>query len=380
MNKKLIAVAVAGAFAVPGVALAQVTVSGKLGIQLSNMKLSETLPARAALNKSETFMNDNASIIRIGAREDLGGGMEAYGQYEFRPLMDGNSTGIAGALPVGSATGVSYVGLKSNSWGAVRAGTDITWSQTGAGLSTSASQHYSASPIISYLSIGGAIVSFSSSRSRNMIIYDTPDFKNGFALTAMWSASASADEADLLSGNRKGQSYFLHPTYNGGSWKAGYSYMNMKQDAVTGATTPWNLKGNKLWGEMNFGGGFEGQLVYAKHKGDHGVTGAKLVDVKKTLIALRYRSGNNTFGVMHGTSGDDKIQAGDQQYKLTGVSYNYNFSRRTNLGLTWMKMKNGTGINADITSTTTSSYATAGASANAGEDQSLISLSLNHNF
>ena len=157
-------------------------------------------------------------------------------------------------------------------------------------------------------------------------------------------------------------------------------HMNMKQDAVTGATTPWNLKGNKLWGEMNFGGGFEGQLVYAKHKGDHATTGAKLVDVKKTLIALRYRSGNNTFGVMHGTSGDDKVQAGDQQYKLTGVSYNYNFSRRTNLGLTWMKMKNGTGINADITSTTTSSYATANASANAGEDQSLVSLSLNHNF
>lgn len=57
--------------------------------------------------------------------------------------------------------------------------------------------------------------------------------------------------------------------------------MNMKQDAVTTATTPWNLKGHKLYGEMNFGGGFEGELVYAKHKGQHDVTGAQLVDVKK---------------------------------------------------------------------------------------------------
>lgn len=380
MNRKLIAIAVAGAFAVPGVAMAQVTVSGKLGIQLSNMRISDALPARAGLNTSETFMNDNASIIRIAARESLGGGMEAYGQYEFRPLMDGNSTGPAGTMQAGSPTGVSYVGLKSNSWGAIRAGTDITWSQTGAGLSTNASQHYSASPIISYLSLGGTIYSFSSSRSRNMIIYDTPDFKNGFKFTAMWSAAANTDESTLTNGNRKGQNWFLFPEYNAGNWKVGYSYMNMKVDGGTTATQPVNLKGNKIYGEMNFGGGFEAQLVYAKHKGDHGVTGVKLVDVKKTLMALRYRSGNNTFGLMYGNSADDKIQAGDQQYKLTGISYNYSFSRRTNMGVTWMKMKNSAGINADITSTTTSSYATAGASANAGEDQSLLSLSLNHNF
>jgi len=381
MNKKLIAVAVAGAFAVPGVALAQVTVSGKFGIQLSNMRLTETAVARAALNKSETFVNDNASIIRISARESLGGGMEAYGQYEIRPLMDGNSTPAAGSLPVGSQTGVSYLGLKSNTWGSLRAGTDVTWSQNGSGLSTSASQHYSTSPILNYVAIAGAVVSISSSRSRNLIIYDTPDFKNGFRVTGIWSASAQADEADLASGNRKGSSWFLMPQYNGGNWKAGYSYMDMKQDAVaTTATSPWNIKGHKLWGEMAFGGGFEGQVVLAKHKGKQASTGTSILDVKKTLVALRYRTGNNTFGVMHGTSADDKVQAGDQKYVLTGVSYNYNFSRRTNMGLTWMKMKNGTGINADISSTTTASYATAGASANAGEDQSLISLSLNHNF
>ena len=382
MNKKLIAVAVAGAFAVPGIATAQVTVSGKLGIQLSNIKISDELPARAGLNKSETFMNDNASIIRIGARETLGGGMEAYGQYEFRPLMDGNSTGPAGTVQAGSPTGVSYVGLKSNAWGSIRAGTDTTWSQTGSGLSTSASQHYSSSTILNYVPIAGASTSFSSSRQRNVIIYDTPNFKNGFKLTAIWSAAASTDEKDLSTGNRKGGAWYLLPQYSAGNWKLGYNYANLKQE-VTGlatATTPWNLKGHKLWGEMNFGGGFEGQLVYAKIKTDHGTTGVALGDVKKILVALRYRAGNNTFGLMHGTSSDDKVQAGDQKYTQTGLSYNYNFSRRTNMGVTWMKLKNGAGINADIGSTTTTSYATASASANLGEDQSLISLSLNHNF
>ena len=131
---------------------------------------------------------------------------------------------------------------------------------------------------------------------------------------------------------------------------------------------------------MSFGGGFEAALTYATHKGKNGATGVNLVDVKKWLAALRYRAGNNTFGALYGVSGDDKIQVGDQKYQLTGLSYNYNFSRRTNMGVTWMRMKNQPGSNADITSTTTTSYATVNASANLGEDQNLISLSLNHNF
>jgi predicted porin len=380
MNKKLMAVAVAGAFAVPGIASAQVTVSGKMGIQLSNIKIGDALPARAGLNKSETFMNDNASIIRIGAREDLGGGMEAFGQYEFRPVMDGNSTGPAGSMQAGSPTGVTYVGLRSNAWGSVRAGTDVTWSQSGEIKSASSSQHFSSSPVNSYLIIGGTSTSFASSRSRNLIIYDTPDFKNGFKFTGMWSASAATDEADLLTGARKGQNWFLFPEYSGGNWKVGYSYMKMKFDGVVAATTPLDLDGHKIYGDMSFGGGFDANVSIAKHKGKNGSTGVSLADVKKTIVSARYTTGSNVFAMMYGVSADDKVQAGDQKYTLTGLTYNYNFSRRTNMGLTWVRMKNAPGSNADITSTTTSSYATAGASANLGEDQTLVSLSLNHNF
>ena len=107
MNKKLMAVAVAGVFAAPA-AFAQVTVSGKLGIQLTNVSISNLNAARVAgANSSTMFVNDNASILRIGAREDLGGGLEAFGQYEIRPNLDGSNAGAAGSLPVGSQTGVS---------------------------------------------------------------------------------------------------------------------------------------------------------------------------------------------------------------------------------------------------------------------------------
>jgi len=382
MKRKLIAVAVAGAFAAPGIASAQVTISGKLGIVLNNIKISDELPARAGLHKSQTYMNDNASIIRIGARESLGGGLEAFGQYEFRPLMDGNSTGPAGTVQSGSATPVSYVGLKSNAWGSIRAGTDITWSQTGSGLGTSAAQHYSTSPILSYFHIGGTNTSFSSSRQRNVIIYDTPDFKNGFRATAIWSASPTTDEKDLATGNRKGRAWYFLPEYRASNWKAGYTYMDQKQEVAGAGTasTPWDLKGHKIYGDIKLGFGLEIGLTYAKLKADHGVTGVQLADVKKWLLPVRYRAGNNTFGAFYGVSSDDKIQAGDQKYQLTGVSYNYNFSRRTNMGVSWIRMKNQGGANADITSTTSASYGTINSSAGLGEDQNMLALSLNHNF
>ena len=67
MNKKLMAVAVAGVFAAPA-AFAQVTVSGKLGIQLTNMSISNLNAARVdGANSSTLMVNDNASILRIGA-------------------------------------------------------------------------------------------------------------------------------------------------------------------------------------------------------------------------------------------------------------------------------------------------------------------------
>ena len=53
MNKKLMAVAVAGVFAAPA-AFAQVTVSGKLGIQLTNMSIGNLNPARVAGANSST--------------------------------------------------------------------------------------------------------------------------------------------------------------------------------------------------------------------------------------------------------------------------------------------------------------------------------------
>lgn len=377
MKQKLIVVAVAGALAIPAVASAQVKISGKFGLQLTNMRLSDVTNAGVRLNtnRSSTYMNDNVSVIQFAAEENLGGGLTAFGQYQFRPLLDGNG-GTTGSVPSGSTTPISFVGLKSSSWGDIRAGSLSTWGSVGSGFSPSSSANYSSSAILNYVIIAGTSpTAIHSSRQSNTILYTTPNFKNGFKAVLGWSTAAKSADSDMLNTYRKGQTWYAMPQFNAGSWAVGYAYADQKTE--TG--TPYDMKSHKIWGTVKIAG-IDLGLTYAKHKAKLPLTGADAADVKKWLLPVRYRSGNNTFAFMLAHSGDDKLQAGDQKAKLTALSYNYSLSKRTNMGVTWIKMTNSTGAAFDITNSGSSSYAAAGASALAGEDQSMIGFTVNHSF
>ena len=126
MNKKLMAVAVAGALAAPGVALAQassVTISGFFKVGLESMSVSGAVPNDAnpgirRLNNSQMRVVDNSSRIIFNSVEDLGNGLAAVGQLDVRFAPDQAST--TGANQIGS--GNTFVGLKSNTWGMLTIG------------------------------------------------------------------------------------------------------------------------------------------------------------------------------------------------------------------------------------------------------------------
>jgi predicted porin len=88
MNKKIAAVAVAGLFAAPAVALAQssVTISGQLKMGYETLKLNDfsSLRTGAQTNKSQHGVVDDSSRIIFNIREDLGGGLAAIGQLDVR--------------------------------------------------------------------------------------------------------------------------------------------------------------------------------------------------------------------------------------------------------------------------------------------------------
>ena len=105
MQKKLIAVAIAGALAAPA-AIADVAVSG-------------SIRTGVLYTGSEWKVADNYSRLRFKSSSDLGNGQSAYMGYEFR--VDS----AQGSIKTGNTNRLSYVGIKGD-WGSLSLGSQ--WS------------------------------------------------------------------------------------------------------------------------------------------------------------------------------------------------------------------------------------------------------------
>jgi len=96
MNKKLLAVAVAGVFAAPAVALAQTTIYGTLKAEYGFVDQPKTA---AGLDRaSADGLNSGASNIGFRGEEKLGGGMSAWYQCESDLRFLSGSTRTSGSI------------------------------------------------------------------------------------------------------------------------------------------------------------------------------------------------------------------------------------------------------------------------------------------
>src|SRR6185369_6687126 len=103
MNKKLVAVAVAGVLAAPLAAQAQtanVTLYGRLNLTMeavSGSAVDPNLPATAsAQNRTIYRVNSNSSRLGVRGSEALGGGLSAIFQIESSIQADSNSGNLGG--------------------------------------------------------------------------------------------------------------------------------------------------------------------------------------------------------------------------------------------------------------------------------------------
>ncbi len=116
MNKKLIALAVAGALGVPMVASADassVTIFGRVGAEFGSTKIDR--PSTDAANYRQETIGDNTGISRYGLdiKEDLGNGLSAIARIE-NEFRTGNGTT--------QSAREQWVGLSSKSWGSAKFG------------------------------------------------------------------------------------------------------------------------------------------------------------------------------------------------------------------------------------------------------------------
>ena len=377
MQKKLLALAVAGVLAAPAVAMAQsaVTISGIFKVGIDNYKIDSPSAtpssaagsvAHAGTNTSENRVTDNSSRIIFGITEDIGGGMSAIAQLDMRFAPD------TGTL---SANGNTWVGLRGNSWGSVTLGRhDLHYGKQPDDIAAKAGAlQASSTSLMDYVARGGTANAIAgATRTNNVVRYDSPNW-SGFAFTAAYSTNPTTVESDLTSGARKGNAYTFNPSYTASNFGVGWSYWNQKAD---GAGPQTDQKSNVFYGYYTVAGFKVGLGINNSKVETDG--GAKLFDRTSWTVPVSWTSGPHNIYAHYTKAKEDKVLGSGSDAKMIALAYVYDLSKRTSVALTYAKIDNSS--RAAYNFFTNNSFGGANNLVAAGEDPRLIALTVRHAF
>ena len=366
MKKKLLAVAVAGALAAPGLALAQssVTISGFFKVSLENLRIGSPGAARAGLNTTENRIADDSSRILFNVVEDLGGGLQAIAQADLRlPVASGNVVAMSGN---------THVGLRSASLGRVIIGRqDVHYFNNESDLTALAGDLRADSiSLMAYMANGVAIAN--ATRTPNIIHYTTPNF-GGFTAIVAYStgptgsaagqpnvsnvgaaaavAATAAQQSDLASTIRKGNAFNVQPELRSVELADRLQLLEHETrwrpacGSRCGSTAQLDQRSNKLYGSFNIAG-FKIGLAWDKSslKGNFGATSGVTTNERTAWsLPISYIMGNNGFHFHYTKARDDTATAAQDGAKMVALSYQYTLSKRTSVGLTYAKITNDVG-------------------------------------
>jgi predicted porin len=329
MQKKIIALAVAGLLSGAAFAQTNVTISGVLDVGANNAKAqNKETSTNAAYNNTAT------SNIAFRAQEDLGGGLKAGAFFEtdirgagamadfqryvfinggFGEISLGQRTNFSTttgtvAQPFGTALGGGY----SSAFGRLRGG------------GFEATGNYSATT--------GRDV-----RANGSIRYDSPNFA-GFTAGLSWKPeNDGANETTASNGHLN-----LGLNYANGPIRVSYAYAKISNavpagaagsfNAVTGAftaATPYDssIKHNLLGANYTFGA-FTLYGGYTTSKADTAAAAGNEADSRSWNIAAKFAATGN-IDLMANYLRDNDKTAANADRKLLGLGMDYKFSKRT---------------------------------------------------
>lgn len=364
MNKKLIALAVAGASLAPA-AMAQtanpVTLYGRIYATFETVE-AKGFGATAAVPRRNR-VSDESSYLGVRGTEDLGGGLKAFFQLETSFKPDQNDSAFAARN--------SGVGLQGG-WGSLLLGRWDTpfkvvtgavdaWGDLTLGGFTAAMQ-------------GSGVANQNDTldrRDQNVVQYWSPSWA-GFAVRG----SYSANEGKACT-TAAGVTTCVNPVRwsASGTWTRGPIYIGYawdeQDDIAFGATTMKKMTGQALFGTFTIGPVKLGALVEDYKKNP--TTGAGYSKQKMWMANIIYTIGNNQISYQHQDAKDGGITTSAQpNCKVDSLSYQYNFSRRTWALLQYTKIDNS--------DTATCNFGSTQLAISGGQDLTGLMFGLRHVF
>ena len=307
MQKKLIALAVAGLVSVPAFAQSNVTIYGVLDYALNYQRTGNDGDKRYALDADGKW-NKNGSRIGFRGVEDLGNGLKA----SF--VLEGGFEGDTGRSSQGGRLfGRQAFGALSGNFGTLAFGRQNT------------PQYVMYQQQLDPFGVGYAgnvaAVYRIDFRLDNTVAYVSPSW-SGFNVTAAYSFNADGQEVAKDDGNAR--VWAISPVYNNGPLYLAANYHQIKSD-VSGAEKikVWDIGGTYDFSvvKVHLGGG--------KRKYDGTGSGDPAYDFKNYMagVTVPVTAAGSVMASYTYTKEDESGKKANQW----AIGYNHNLSKRTSL-------------------------------------------------
>lgn len=395
MNKKLMAVAVAGALAAPAVALAQSTVQIYGNIYMEYAFTSTGANTPNTVNPANVdILQAPGSAIGFRGEEKLGGGMTAWFQCE-------SSADFRGTNGDGFCTRNSAVGLKGG-FGNVFIGVwDTPFKRTIGNVGGRDTGIYGTADLLvnnSTTTSDGASAGVFKRRQRNSINYDSPRF-GGFQFMAATSSTNSSSSLTTSDAAAKPRVWSLAGAYSAGplALSVGYEvHTNAYNNSVTPvatlsstgvalgtptvATFAGDEEGYHISAAYTLGNGLKLGFTWTEQEADNapGLTsknqayqlGAEWKISGPHSVHFGYTEADDSKGA-GGTTGRPVVGVAGNGAKLWQIRYLHDLSKRTTASIGYVNLKN------DVSGT----YDLMGVSGTGtGAKSSAVAMSIQHRF
>lgn len=430
MQKKLIALAVAGLASAGAFAQSNVTIYGVADASFESVK-ADSAAGDGTNTGSRSRMNTNSSLIGFKGSEDLGNGLKALFQFESTVNLVNQQGATSGNTVSGSAAtngqnsnnngllgtkrdsfvalsgnfGTVLGGYVSTPYRSIVTGFDVVPGSAGAGNSNG----------VFGKALGGVNLVFRT----NAIAYASPSF-NGFSGVIAYVPNATkstennlntvtdnngkaiANGDALNSANPYGWNLALN--YANGGLKLAYSYLKLN-DLGVGDLAAYDKAANKiahtsgedhkahlLAASYDFGQGTTVVAMYQHYKGTvdvqayHNTIGKSVgsgsgdVNRNSYFLGLKHVLGANEFAVSYqhaGKTGGDLLDNSNTDANQWTLRYGYNFSKRTQVYALYTRIDNKDGANFNFGGESGVNYTSTVA---AGANAQVYGVGLRHSF